>query len=435
MRTKRSKKRSKNRITAVSFLILLGIGFSFYFYNTKLKNDDTSVNTAKENILTTKPNSNEDAINTTKKLDEDKTDIISTENNSDEKIPVHTDNNIDDVDKINSENQEEQETDKAEEPVEDKFSEVLLSFAGDCTIGTDTNFGYSTSLPAVFQNNNKNYSYFFKNVLPFFKEDDLTVVNLETTFTDATVKKPKAFNFKAPPHYAKILTEGSIEGVNIANNHIYDYNEKGFKDTKAALDKEGVKYFGEGSKWITTVNGQKFGFLGYQGWSNINLEKLKSDIVEMKKDNCIVVINFHWGLERHYYPTANQKKVARFSIDNGADLIIGHHPHVIQGIEQYKGKFIAYSLGNFCFGGNSNPSDKRTFILQTKFKFKNDEQTSVGVKVIPCSVSSVNYRNDYCPTPYEGEKKKALFNKLNEISPNAKFTINDDFFFIDGNNK
>lgn len=394
-RKKRIEKRKfkKNIITA-SILSILIVSCLLYYNNSQLSNKNTSSKIVNENVVS----------NTTP---------------SDKSLNTEDNNNI--------QNEKNEET-------KDEYSEVLLSAVGDCTLGTDTNFGWNT-FNDVFNKNNGNYSYFFKNVIPFFENDDITLANLETTFTVATVKSPKTFNFKGPPEYVKILTKGSIEGVNIANNHIYDYNEEGFNDTKKILESESINYFGEGTKWITTIKGHKFGFLGYRGWSNtLNLELLKKDIEELKSENCIIIINFHWGNEGHSYPNENQKKVAHFAIDNGADLIIGHHPHVIQGIEQYKGKFIAYSLANFCFGGNSNPRDKRTFILQTNFKFKNDELTSYGIKVIPCSVSSMDNLNDYCPTPLNGDRKSKLLSDINQISPNAGFEVSDNFFYVNIDN-
>lgn len=317
-----------------------------------------------------------------------------------------------------------------------KTTEVLLSAVGDCTIGTDPKFGYATSLPAMALKNNNDFSYYFKNVYSIFNKDDVTIANLETTFTDSNDKEDKQFNFKAPEDYAKSLTLGSIEGVNISNNHIYDYKQKGYNDTKLALTKEKIKYFGEGSKWITKIKEQPFGFLGYRGWSLDKdfLNKLKSDILELKKTNSVVVINFHWGNENQYYPIDAQKQLAYFAIDNGADIILGHHPHVIQGIEQYKNRIIAYSLGNFCFGGNTNPKDKTTFIFQSNFKFTNNNLTSIGVRVVPCSISSVNYTNDYCPTPLKGEAKQTLLSNLNTLSQKSGFKISDKFFYINVNN-
>ena len=314
-------------------------------------------------------------------------------------------------------------------------TEVLLSAVGDCTIGTDTKFNYETSLPAMVIKQDNDFSYLFKNVSSIFREDDVTIANLETTFTTSTDKADKQFTFKASSDYAKSLPLGSIEGVNISNNHIYDYKQKGFEDTKLALKNEKVNYFGEGSKWITKIKDEPFGFLGYRGWSldKSFLSKLKEDIAELKKTNSVVIINFHWGNENQYYPIDAQKELAYFAIDNGADIILGHHPHVIQGIEKYKNRIIAYSLGNFCFGGNSNPKDKDTFIFQSNFKFTNNSLTAIGIRVIPCSISSVDYRNDYCPTPLKGDAKLSLLTKLNKLSANAGFKISDDFFYININ--
>ncbi|MGH4052422.1 MAG: CapA family protein [Clostridium sp.] len=321
--------------------------------------------------------------------------------------------------------------------VKNTNTQVLLSAVGDCTIGTDNKFAYSTSLPAMVTNNNDNdFSYYFKNVNSIFSKDDVTIANLETTFTDSTDKENKQFNFKASSDYARSLTLGSIEGVNLSNNHIYDYKQKGYVDTKLALEKENINYFGEGSKWELKIKQHNFGFLGYRGWSlnQAFLDKLKSDIIELKKINSVVVINFHWGNERQYYPIDDQKQLAHYAIDNGADIILGHHPHVIQGIEQYKGRIIAYSLGNFCFGGNTNPTDKTTFIFQSDFKFINNNLTSIGVRVIPCSISSVSYKNDYCPTPLAGDAKANLLNNLNNLSKDSGFKISDKFFYINVNN-
>ncbi|MEW9094081.1 MAG: CapA family protein [Clostridiaceae bacterium] len=336
---------------------------------------------------------------------------------------------------VSASKNDEKET--KEVPKKDVFSEVLLSFAGDSTIGHDSNFAFANSLPYVLNKNNNDFSYFFKNVAPIFKEDDISIVNLETTFTTSDTRESKQFNFKADPSYAKSLALGHIEGVNISNNHIYDYKQQGFNDTMKALKDNNINYFGENNVWTTEVNGAKFGFLGYMGFNDYPefRTKLEKDIKKLKDEGRIVIINFHWGVENSYYPVGSQETLARFAIDVGADLIVGHHPHVIQGIEQYKGKIIAYSLGNFCFGGNFNPRDKDTFILQVKYKLKNGVPQSYAVRAIPTSISSVDYINDYCPTPMEGDNKARLLKKLNNLSKNAGFTVSDEFYEISYNGK
>jgi poly-gamma-glutamate synthesis protein (capsule biosynthesis protein) len=317
--------------------------------------------------------------------------------------------------------------------IEKKTTEVIISSVGDCTIGTDDNFYKPASLPAMVQSQNNDMSYLFKNVAEIFKNDDITTANLETTFTTSIVKKQKQFNFKGDPQLAKSLTLGYIEGVNLSNNHIYDYNQQGFDDTIKALKENNINYFGEGYKWLTTAKDMKFAFLGYQGWGYDTkyLENLKTDIQSLKSQGYTVIINFHWGEESQYSPNSVQKYLAHYAIDNGADLIIGHHPHVIQGIEKYKDRYICYSLANFCFGGNSNPPDKDTFIFQSSFKFIDNELSSIGVKVIPCSISSVSSKNDYSPTPLNDNNKVRFLDKLNKLSINLDKNINDEFNFID----
>jgi hypothetical protein len=312
-------------------------------------------------------------------------------------------------------------------------SEITISSVGDCTLGYDDDFGYSGSFPYIFDKNNKDYSYFFKNTSEIFKNDDLTTANLETTFTDATVKAQKTYNFKAPADQTKILTSGGIDAVNISNNHIYDYLDQGYEDTKAALTDAGIGFFGEGSSYIREIDGVKFGFLGYRAFESSDsfLKRLKTDIASRKAEGCIVIINFHWGIERSYSPNETQKKIAHYAIDNGADIIIGHHPHVVESIETYKNKIICYSLGNFCFGGNKNPSDKDTFIAQAVFNTENSVLKSIGFRVIPASVSSVDSYNDYCPTLMTGSDKERFLTKLNGLSPGAGFKVSDKFHYID----
>lgn len=307
--------------------------------------------------------------------------------------------------------------------------EILLSSAGDCTIGTDPSFDGSTSLPTVVRDHDNDYSYLFKNSAPIFQKDDVTIVNLETTFTNATERADKTFTFKAPPEFSKTLILGSIEGVNISNNHTRDYLDKGFTDTISTLKQNNINYFGENNRWIKEINGVKLGFLGYTGWQYNDrlLDKIKKDIDGLKAENCVVIINFHWGEENSYNPNSTQKRIAHYAVDQGADLVIGHHPHVVQGIEKYKDKIICYSLGNFCFGGNSNPHDKDTFVLQAKFSFNNNNLEKYSVRAIPFSISSVNYRNDYCPTPLEGDSKERVLKKINNLSSSLGFQVSDSF--------
>ena len=320
------------------------------------------------------------------------------------------------------------------EPVK---KEIIISVAGDFTLGTDTKFAYDSSLPAAFINSGRNYSYFMQNVSSIFSYDDYTLVNLETTFTDSETKAPKDgdifYNFKGPKEYVNILTKGSIDGVTIANNHIYDYGKQGMQDTVNTLKEKNIDICGEGYKILKDIKGTKFGFLGYIGWeySNGLKTKIVNDINELRNQGAEVVIPyFHWGIEKSYEPYDVQQNLARFAIDNGADAVIGSHPHVIQSMENYKGKLIAYSMGNFCFGGNSNPPDKRTFILQFKANMEDNKLANFEYKVLPAMVSSRNDRNDYIPTIATGENRTDILETLNRLSPTLNGNIKDEFFHI-----
>ena len=131
----------------------------------------------------------------------------------------------------------------------------------------------------------------------------------------------------------------------------------------------------------------------------------------------ITIVIFHWGNEKEEVPDSNQMTLGRLAIDEGADLVCGHHPHVLQGIEEYKGKNIDYSLGNFCFGGNSYPSDMDTMIFQQTFTVdKNGVKAYNVTNVIPCSISSEYDYNNYQPTPAQGDEADRILSKIQERS-------------------
>ena len=308
---------------------------------------------------------------------------------------------------------EQQEAEKEEPPVS-----ITISAAGDCTLGTDENFDQSRSLNAYYDENGP--AYFLQSVKPVFEADDLTIVNMEGTLTESTSRMDKTFAFKGPADYTKILTEGSVEAANLANNHSRDYGEQSYTDTIAALDAAGIVNFGYDRTAVMDVNGVKVGLVGtYELAEGMGCEEEMIANIKAVEDQGaqIVIVSFHWGIERDNYPDENQVNLAHSAIDHGADLVLGHHPHVLQGIEVYNGKNIVYSLGNFCFGGNSNPSDKDTMIFQQTFTVQNGELVEDNVtNVIPCSLSSESGRNTYQPTPLEGEEKDRVMAKIEEFS-------------------
>ena len=266
--------------------------------------------------------------------------------------------------------------------------DVVLSLIGDCTLGDD--YGVSRFADVV----GDDYAYPFAKVRDILAQDDLTLANLEGPLTLQTEAYEKQFRFKGKPEYAQMLVEGSIEAVTVANNHMRDYGQAGVQDTVDALRAHNIAYCGRNTTAVVEAGGLKIGLFGYSfPYENPDFA---GAVQQLRQEGAqFIVFTMHWGVERSYEPTAEQIQLAHAAIDAGADLIVGHHPHVLQPIERYKGKTILYSLGNFCFGGNSHPSDMDTAIVQVRI-------ASDGVQSVvayPCSISGNSESNNYQPVP------------------------------------
>lgn len=326
-------------------------------------------------------------------------------------------------------------SDDAQEELTDAYTSLsepvtlTVSLTGDCTLGTDENFDYSTSLNAYYDANGS--SYFFQNVKSVFSADDLTIVNMEGTLTSSQDREDKQFAFKADASYSDILADGSVEAANLANNHSHDYGEQSYEDTKAALTAAGITHFGYDETAILEVKGIKVGLVGiYELKDHMERQQqLRDNIAKVKADGAqLIIVTFHWGNEKETIPDSNQTQLGRIAIDEGADLVVGHHPHVLQGIEKYNGKFIVYSLGNFCFGGNAYPSDVDTMIYQQTFTISADGVSADdNINLIPCTISGVYDYNDYQPTPCQGEEAQRILDKIRDRSREISDTM--DFYF------
>lgn len=307
-----------------------------------------------------------------------------------------------------------------------KYEEILsekritISAAGDFTLGYYKGQSSSGRFDEVASKNG--YSYFMNGVRTIFEEDDLTIVNLEGPLTTRGTAAEKEFAIRGLPEYVQILKLGSIEAVNLANNHTYDYQKVGYDDTVSVLKKNSIGYFGEENTYFTTVNDIRVALIGANGWNNSGAmkEKLKQRITAAKMAADLIIVEFHWGVERDNYPNNVQKDLAKYVIDQGANLVLGSHPHVIQGIGTYKDANIVYSMGNFCFGANKNPSDKDTFIYRETFVLTEDGITSEGMEIVPCSISSTKNKNDYQPTVLTGTEKQRVLNRLEVYSKGLK---------------
>ncbi|HET6384047.1 MAG TPA: CapA family protein [Armatimonadota bacterium] len=293
--------------------------------------------------------------------------------------------------------------------------EVTLSFAGDCAFGMVNGDDSSIRFPSIYRRAGGG-NYPFALVEPWFTTDDLTAVNFECTLTRAKETANKQWHFKGDGRYAGIFPRSSVEMVSLANNHSHDYLERGLQDTIAHFREavEAVAY--QEAPYLTTVKGIEVVVIAdctVVGENTTLIDDAPGRVVRQikayKKPGNIVIVFMHWGSELHTVPFDWQQRMGREFIDAGADAVVGAHPHVLQGIEQYKDKTIAYSLGNFAFGGNSMAPFPETFILRLRFRKHGGVTSPLPPSIVPCLISSSRgrnergyLRNNYQPEPLFG---------------------------------
>lgn len=308
---------------------------------------------------------------------------------------------------------------------------ITVTCTGDFTIG-----GYNYHKKNIFKKElNKHdgdINFTMANVRDIFLEDDMTLVNFEGTLTNTKYvpdkKKGNSFLFNIDPIYVSVLPDNGIEAVSLENNHVMDHGEEGYEDTKNALTEAGIIYSNSEEIGVFEVNGIQIAMLSYLcidrydkpiGEYDNLYDKVAADIKTTKDLYPIVIVSFHWGNELDYVPTERQIKMGRLAVDSGADLVVGHHSHRINPIEQYNGVYICYSLGNFCFAGHNKPKDMNSFIFQTRFRIsKSGDVSNLGFRIIPIRITSVKDRNDFTPTPVTDERKQTDI--INVLKDNGK---------------
>ena len=288
------------------------------------------------------------------------------------------------------------------EPTEERFT---LTFVGDCTLGSDpSHYGIMYSFIWTI---GEDYDYPFRNVVQYFENDDFTIVNLEGTFCDEGSSSGAMFTFRGPTEYVNILTGSSVEAASFANNHTMDYRQAGYDSTLETLKENGIAYVErDSSTLVTTESGLTIGL--YAFFYTQDVEDMTAEIAALREQGAeIVICSAHWGKEGSYRPMVTQKDPAHAAIDAGADIVYGHHPHVLQPIEEYGDGVIYYSMGNFCFGGNTYPKDLDSAILQQEVIRDPDGTVHLGERtIIPVSCSSIPVQNNFQPTPYEEGTKE-----------------------------
>ena len=278
---------------------------------------------------------------------------------------------------------------------------VTVSFAGDCTLTQDyrsTNRQFDNTVDGDME-------YCFQNCADLFKSDDMTLVNLENPVTTVTSHKNNQYIFRMNPEDLEMLTLAGIEAVNIANNHTMDFLQEGLDETRDNLDEHGIVWSDDKyGATFTTSQGFVIGMVGLG--NDTNASQVYDIIDDLRDDGAVIIIaSCHFGQEGVYDPTDRQKKVAHELIDYGVDIVVGHHPHRLQPIEEYNGHYIFYSLSNFCFGGNYSLSDPDSVIIQCDFVMDESgtECVDYRLRVFPYSQTSTRPGNDFCPKPYEWE--------------------------------
>ena len=298
---------------------------------------------------------------------------------------------------------------------------LTLTFAGDCTLGTEERFDPGAAFPAVYEK--KGPDYFFANVRDILTADDLTVANCEGVLTTSKTREDKQYAYKGKPAYAGIFAQGGVDAVSVSNNHNRDYGPDSRSDTLDALAEAGVTTFGDDAIAYEDVKGVKVALIGAKMLS-ASLEEIRGQVVEniqaaQNEGAQVIVVFMHWGVMREYNPTDDQMALAHAAVDAGATIVVGSHQHVVQGYEKYHGRYIVYGLGNFCYGGSLTLRDPDCYLFQQTFTVgENGVETDDAVQVIPCLISSSTDHNNYQPTPAEGAAKERIEQKIADSTAN-----------------
>ena len=318
---------------------------------------------------------------------------------------------------------------------------ITVSCTGDFTIGGDSR-KRTNIFEKELEAQGGDVSFTMANMRDLFLEDDLTLVNFEGTLTESTYvpanKKENQFLFSAPPSYVSALSDNGVEAVSLENNHVMDHGEEVYEETKQTLKNAGIIYSNSTEMGVFEVPGKhvQIAMLSYlcidrydkpvDGYDTL-YDKVAADIAAAKEAYPIVIVSFHWGNELDYSPTNNQIRMGRLAVDSGASLVVGHHSHRMNPIECYKGVYICYSLGNFCFAGNNKPSDMNSYVFQIRFRVTEAGAVSVkAFRIVPIRISSRTDRNNFVPTLITKDTTiDAILTTLRENGKKLEYAVDD----------
>lgn len=257
------------------------------------------------------------------------------------------------------------------------------------------------------------YKKAFNDVADVLKQGDIVFANLESPMTASThgLNREKKIVLKSSPDAIEAITSGGFNLLSLSNNHILDYYDTGLFDTISILDKNGIAHSGAGKNTeeagkpaVIEKNGYKIGLLAYTDMANYvyegdprisfaagdskagviprDYETIRQAISKLRDSVDLLVVSLHWGVEESFTITPEQVDFARKLLDDGADIILGHHPHQFQGMEIYNGKPILYSMGNFMFDQN-DPENMETFIIEMHYEGLNLKNlTALPVRIV-----------------------------------------------------
>ncbi len=313
---------------------------------------------------------------------------------------------------------------------------VTITVTGDTLLGSNKR---TSDKDYAFQRyiEKYGYEYPFANLLSLTANDDITLVNLECVLYTPKELSTSRLVFNGPPDYAKILTAGSVEVANLANNHIGNYGRPGYESTVAALEAEGVAYcgdteFGRELCWFDFPNDVRVGFIGLLPlYCKDNRPKVQQDFQKLRDAGCDVIIaSIHCGVEKN--PTHSQMTdtYRKLAMAYGAHIVVGTHPHVPQGLWVEDGVTTFHSLGNFSFGGNTGVDEDfysyQSVVGQIDLHFEDGVYVGHQVTLWPIHTSGTYPVSDYQPVLVQGEEAQAIMKK---IQKDTRFTLNP---YIDG---
>jgi len=290
--------------------------------------------------------------------------------------------------------------------------QIVITFAGDCTIGCEERLMWADYSFANYAKR-EGYAYFLDKMKTLFSQDDLTVVNFEGVLKENDYGKAnKTYCFRGLPEYAQVLTLGGVEAVNLANNHNGDYGNMGKASTLEALQSAGIATFNSDDAYIFEKDGIKIAFYGISRTAYFEKKKTyKQAIQKLRDEGADVVVCFmHFGREYNYHHDKAQTEMAHTMVDAGADLVIGSHPHVVEGMEVYNNAYILYSIGNFVFGGNAKVRANECIVPRVTLSF-DDSGKYLGqqVRIYPANISGNSELNDYQPRLVQGAAAAAVY--------------------------